>query len=197
MCIWRMSLRRKKSAIISCLILLWRSFKFCICWCITKTMKRRAEIVVKANPTHTLDVASSGSAVTLNLWLSPLALSPWCNTLYKASRGTQASIASGGMSSGTGGGDALGGSAEGSSGISGLKTCKKKAIILCYSLQIIRIFQGCEVRIEKSVRGSLFEPQDAKQWSRGTDFSHQTTMIDSFSCIPFDLHCSNLKQDCH
>lgn len=53
----------------------------------------------------TLDVASSGSADTLNLWLSPLALSPWCRTLYRESSGTWASTASTGMSSAAGGGE--------------------------------------------------------------------------------------------
>ena len=53
----------------------------------------------------TLDVASSGSADTLNLWLSPLALSPWCKVLYRASNETLASSASTGMSSAVGGGD--------------------------------------------------------------------------------------------
>ena len=28
---------------------------------------------------------------------------------------------------------------------------------------------------------------DAKRWSRGTDFSPNNHMIDSFSCVPFDL----------
>ena len=36
--------------------------------------------------------------------------------------------------------------------------------------QIVRLFHGCEVLIEKSARGSLF----AKQWSPGTDFSIHT-----------------------
>ena len=54
---------------------------------------------------------------------------------------------------------------------------------------IIRIFHGCEMRIEKSVlRSTVWHhealPNDAKQLTRGTDFS---TMIDFFSCIPFDL----------
>ena len=54
---------------------------------------------------------------------------------------------------------------------------------------IMRIFHGCEVRIEKSVRGPLFGitrlltviPSD------GFFYPHQITMIDSFSCMPFDL----------
>ena len=61
-------------------------------------------------------------------------------------------------------------------------------------MKIIRTFHGCEVQIEKFVRGSLFGitrlklPSDAKQWSRGTYFyPHQTAMINSFSCIPFAL----------
>jgi hypothetical protein len=66
---------------------------------------------------HTLEVESSGSAVTENLWLSPLAVSPWCNTLYRASSGTTASTASDGISSGGGGGL----TSSGSSGMSGLQ----------------------------------------------------------------------------
>ena len=42
----------------------------------------------------------------------------------------------------------------------------------------IRIFHGCEMRIEKFVRRF---PRD------GFFYPHRTTMIDSFSCIPFDL----------
>ena len=57
----------------------------------------------------------------------------------------------------------------------------------------IRIFQECEVGIEKSVRGSLFGITWQTSWCQTVIlrdwffYPHQTTMIDSFSCIPFDL----------
>ena len=56
--------------------------------------------------------------------------------------------------------------------------------------QNIRIFLGCEVRIEKSVRGSLFRTTKLCQTVIPRDgffYLHRTTMIDFFSCIPFDL----------
>ena len=58
---------------------------------------------------------------------------------------------------------------------------------------IIRIFHGCEVRIEKSARGSLFGITKLCQVMPNSDpegqiffYLYQTTMIDS-SCIPFNL----------
>ena len=66
--------------------------------------------------------------------------------------------------------------------------------------EIIRILHGCEVRIENSVpRVTVWHheamPSDAKQWSRGTEFSylHRTLMFDSFSCLPFEFECFILK----
>ena len=58
-----------------------------------------------------------------------------------------------------------------------------------YHVNNLRIFHGCEVRIEKSVQESLF----GIKWCQtviprdGFFYPHHTTMIDSFSCIPFDL----------
>ena len=65
--------------------------------------------------------------------------------------------------------------------------------------EIIRILHGCEVRIENSVpRVTVWHQEallsDAKQGSRGTEFSIRTEHIfDSFSCIAFDFECSILK----
>ena len=61
------------------------------------------------------------------------------------------------------------------------------------TFKIIRIFYVCEVQIEKSVRRVIVRHHEAASWCRRVIlwnrffYSHQTPMIDSFSCIPFDF----------
>ena len=60
----------------------------------------------------------------------------------------------------------------------------------------MRIFHECEVQIEKSARGSLFGITKLWRVMLNSDpegriffICTQTTLIDSFSCIPFGLQC--------
>ena len=67
--------------------------------------------------------------------------------------------------------------------------------------EIIRIFHGCEVRIENSIVSATVWhqdafPSDAKLWLRGTEFSIRT-IFDSFSCIPFDFEMFYFKSSIH
>ena len=77
------------------------------------------------------------------------------------------------------------------------------------AVKVIRIFHGCEMRIEKSVprdhclaslgfrknpsEGHCLASRGFAEWCQtmiprdGFFYPHRTTMIDSFSCIPFDL----------
>ena len=52
--------------------------------------------------------------------------------------------------------------------------------------QIIRMFYGCEVQNENSIMSITVWPRDAEHLSQEGIFnSHQTTIMDSFSCIHF------------
>ena len=60
---------------------------------------------------------------------------------------------------------------------------RRKPCLVCKN---IWIFHGCEVRIENPSHGiTVWHRSSIKQWFF---YPHQTTMMDSFSYMPFDLH---------
>ena len=76
------------------------------------------------------------------------------------------------------------------------KSWKSKEIA---NIDIIKIFHGCELRMENSFlrvtvwhhEAFLMMPNN-DPWD-GIFYPHQTFMFDSFSCIPFDFGCFILK----